>query len=83
MAALALMYAFQEPEPLVLLHAALEDSSDTALDELFVDDGVGVRPALDLHGDDFLIRELLAQDESEDLLRPRRRGYRSRCRLYC
>ena len=75
MATLSLVYAFQEPEPLVLLHAALEDSSDAALDELFVYDGVGKRPVLDLPGDDLIIRELLPQDECEDLLCPRWRSY--------
>jgi hypothetical protein len=63
---LALVYASQESESLIPLYAALKNSSDAALDEFSVDDGVGVRSALDLPGDDFVTRELLAQDEGED-----------------
>ena len=75
MATLSLVYAFPEPEPMFLLYAALEDSSDAALDELSIDDGVSMRPALDLPSDDLVIRELLAQDECGDLLRPGWRSY--------
>ena len=59
MAAFALVYVLEDSYALLLLDASLEDSGDTALDELSVDDCVCSCSVLDLSCLYFVSRQIL------------------------
>ena len=68
MVTLALMDLSQQLQPLVRLDTALEDAGGATMDELFVDDGVCARSALDLLGLYFILGK-------DTIVRPAMRYY--------
>ena len=69
-AAFSLVDVSEDCNALLLLDASLEDSSDTALDELSVDDSVCSGSALNLSCRDLVSRQLSVYQEVEDGLGP-------------
>ena len=68
--ALAFVDVSEDCNALLLLDAPLEDSSDTALDELSVDDCVCSGSALNLSCRDLVSQQLSVYQEVEDGLGP-------------
>ena len=72
MTTLALMDIFEDCFTLLLLYAALVNTSDTAPHKFSFDYGVCSCPALHLPGRDLISRQLLVHQKVEDGLSPRR-----------